>query len=100
MGFVEGCNVGKDNMMISHLQFADDTLFFVEAEGPSFNNLLTLVGLFCSVLGLKINMAKSILLGLGVDEGSVTSLAELVGCEMGQWPTSYLGMPLGGNPCC
>ena len=45
-------------------------------------------------------MAKSTLLGLGVDEGSVTSLAESVGCEVGQWPTFYLGMPLGRNLCC
>ena len=26
-------------------------------------------------------------------------LADSVGCEMGTWPTKYLGMPLGGNPC-
>ena len=34
MRFVKGCNVGRDNVMISHLQFADDTLFFVEAGDP------------------------------------------------------------------
>ncbi|PON50055.1 hypothetical protein TorRG33x02_315750 [Trema orientale] len=22
----------------------------------------------------------------------------MVGCELGEWPTKYLGMPLGGNP--
>ena len=34
IGFVKGCKVGRDNLMISHLQFADDTIFFVEAEEP------------------------------------------------------------------
>ena len=57
------------------------------------------MGLFSSVSGLKINMAKSTLLGMGVDEETVLSLAESVGSEVGAWPTAYLGMPLGGNPC-
>ena len=37
---------------------------------------------------------------MGVNEGIVKSLADSVGCEVGFWPTTYLGMPLGGNPCC
>ena len=99
VGFVKGCKVGKDNILISHLQFADDTIFFIDSEGPSFNNMMTLLGLFCEASGLKINMAKSILLGLGVSDQVITSRAEMVGCEVGTWPISYLGMPLGGNPC-
>ena len=99
VGFVKGCKVGRDNVMISHLQFADDTLFFVELEESSFRNLLLLVGLFGAVSGLKINMTKSLLLGMGVDDVFVSSLAESVGCEVGAWPTTYLGLPLGGNPC-
>ena len=98
VGFVKGCKVGKEKIMISHLQFADDTIFFIDPEGSSFNNLLTLIGLFCATSGLKINMAKSTLLGLGVDEESIQSLAEMVGCGVELWPISYLGMPLGGNP--
>ena len=85
-------------MMISHLQFADDTLFFLDHTGTSFMNLITVVGFFCSVSGLKINMAKSTFLGMGVEEDTTRTLAELVGCEVGDWPTTYLGMPLGGNP--
>ena len=68
-------------------------------KGPSFTNLLTLIGLFCAALGLKINMTKSSLLGLGVEEEITKSLAEMVGCGVEIWPISYLGMPLGGNPC-
>ena len=57
------------------------------------------MGLFGAVSGLKINLTKSLLLGMGVDDVFLTSLAELVGCEVGDWPTTYLGLPLGGNPC-
>ena len=49
--------------------------------------------------GLKINTSKTILLGLGIEEQFVTSLANSMGCEVGLWPTTYLGMPLGGHPC-
>ena len=99
VGFVKGCKVGKNNIMILHLQFADDTIFFIDSEGPSFNNMMTLIGLFCEASGLKINMVKSTLLGLGVDEEIITSMAKMVGCEVGLWPISYLDMPLGGNRC-
>ena len=100
MGFIKGCRVGRDNMMVSHLQFADNTFFFVELEEVSFKNLLIIVAMFCSVSGLKINMGKSTILGMGVDDEIVTSIAHLVDCEVGLWPTKYLGMPLGENPCC
>ena len=69
----------------------------MEPEESSFRNLLLLVGLFGAFLGLKINMNKSLLLGMGVDDVIMSSIAELMGCEVGAWPTTYLGLPLGGN---
>ena len=100
VGFVKGCRVGRDNVMVSHLQFADATLFFMELDESYFKNLLIVVGMFCSVSGLKINMSKSTILGMGMDGEIVTSMADSLGYEVGVWPTKYLGMPLGGNPCC
>ena len=97
-GFVNGWRVGRDNVMVSHLQFADGTIFFLDAHRVSFKNLLIVLGLFRSVSGLKINMSKSNILGLGVDDDIVSSLADWVGCEVGVWPINYLGLPLGGNP--
>ena len=99
MGFIKGGEVGKEKIMISHLQFADDTIFFVDLEGSLFNNLLTLFGLFCATSGLKINMAKSALLGLGVDEECITSLAEMVGAKCGHglsliWVCHWVGIPV------
>ena len=100
VGFVKRCRVGRDNVMVSHLWFADETLFFVESEGVSFKNLLLVVGTFCSVSGLKINMGKSTILGMSGDDEIVTFIAYSLGCEVELWPTKYLRMPLGGNPCC
>ena len=99
LGFVKGCRVGRENVMVSHLQFEDDTIFFVESEGSSFRNLLIVLGLFCCISGLKINMGKNTILGMGEDIEIVTSLVDSVGCQVGLWPAKYLGMPLGGNSC-
>ena len=100
IGFVKGWRVGRDKVLISHLQLADDIIFFLESDGSSFKNLSVLLALFCSVSGLKINMSKSTILGVGVDDDIVSSVAESVGCEVGAWLIKYLGLPLGGNPCC
>ena len=79
-------------MMVSHIQFADNTILFVESEESYFKNLLIVVGMFCSISGLKINMDKRTILGMCVDE-IVTSMANSLGCEVGVWPTKYLGVP-------
>ena len=83
VGFVKAWRVGRGNVMVSHLQFADDSIFFLDREEGSFKNLLIVLGLFCSTSGLKINMGKSTILGIGIDEVVISSMAELVGCEMG-----------------
>lgn len=48
---------------MSHIQFADDTLFFVNNESHQRFFIDTL-NPFGQTLGLKINMKKSALLGL------------------------------------
>ena len=57
---IRGCKVGKDKVEISHLQFADDILFFLEADEFVFDNLLKVLRIFCEVSGLKVNMGKSV----------------------------------------
>ena len=42
-----------------------------------------MLGLFCSVSGLKINMGRNTILGMGVDAGIVSSIPDSVGCEVG-----------------
>ncbi|PON31455.1 hypothetical protein PanWU01x14_369730, partial [Parasponia andersonii] len=74
------------------------TLFFLDADQENFKNLLQVLEVFCSISSLCINMAKSTLLGINVDEELVHSLADSSGCKVGNWPIKYLGMPLGGNP--
>ena len=47
-----------------------------------------------AITGLKVNMHKSEMVPIGeVDD--VHTLAEILGCRVGELPMSYLGMPLG-----
>ena len=90
--------VGRDKIKVSHLQFADDTLFFVKEDENNIRTLYSALKIFCSVSGLKINFGKSTILGINLEEADVTYLAEIVQCSVGNWPIKYLGLPLGGNP--
>jgi hypothetical protein len=47
---------------------------------------------FEAVSGLKINLAKSVLVVVGCVDG----LASILGCGVSSLPLKYLGLPLGG----
>ena len=90
--------VGKDKVEVSHLQFADDTLLFMEANCNYFLNYLAILEVFGFVLGLRVNLRKSIILGINTEVDLLHNSTILFGCEVGVWPIKYLGLPLGGNP--
>jgi hypothetical protein len=94
-GFAVGAR-GSEQVHISHLLFADDTLVF---SGASLDQVLAIDDLlicFELVSGLKINLAKSILVPVG-EVSNVGPLAEVLGCEVGTLPIPYLGLPLGSR---
>ncbi|XP_059669329.1 uncharacterized protein LOC132314484 [Cornus florida] len=47
-----------------------------------------------AVSGLKVNMAKNVLVPVG-DVQDISSLAEVLGCRASSFPILYLGLPLG-----
>ncbi|KAJ0656010.1 putative reverse transcriptase zinc-binding domain-containing protein [Helianthus annuus] len=47
--------------------------------------------------GLKINIHKSVLFGLGVVEEEVRLMANFLGCKIGSLPFTYLGVKVGAN---
>ena len=46
-----------------------------------------------------MNLRKSTLLGINIDDALIQNWAIVFNCEVGSWPIKYLGLPLGGNPC-
>ncbi|XP_074315635.1 uncharacterized protein LOC141651839 [Silene latifolia] len=98
MGLIEGLEVGKDKVLLSHLQFADDTLIFCPAKSQVLTNIWRLLGNFQRSSGLAINFMKSTLLVIGRNQHWGEGNALKMGCHVLQLPVKYLGIPLGSNP--
>ena len=53
---------------------------------------------FGQISGLKVNLDKSNIYGINLEQNHLSRLAELLDCKASGWPIHYLGLPLGGNP--
>ncbi|KAJ9701108.1 hypothetical protein PVL29_006452 [Vitis rotundifolia] len=95
---LEGFRVGRNRIMVSHLQFADDTIFFANSCEEELQTLKSLLLVFGQIFGLKVNLDKSNLFGINLDQNHLSRLALMLDCKISDWPISYLGLPLGGNP--
>jgi hypothetical protein len=94
-GFIVGGR-GSEQIHISHMLFADDTLIFSRASQMQVQTISNLLICFEVVSGLKVNLAKSLLVPVG-EVSNIGVLAEFMGCEVGSLPITYLGMPLGAG---
>ena len=79
-----------EELVISHLLYADDTLLFCEADKDQLKFLSWPLIWFEAVSGLRINLNKSEIIPIGLVI-NVEELASELGCEVGSLPTSYLG---------
>ncbi|XP_074283833.1 uncharacterized protein LOC141608370 [Silene latifolia] len=98
VGSIQGLEVGKDKVVLTHLQFADDTLVFCPAPSQVLTNIRRLLDNFQRAFGLTINFKKSALLVMGRNQQWGEKNAQKLGCQLLQLPVKYLGIPLGGNP--
>ncbi|RVX10571.1 putative ribonuclease H protein [Vitis vinifera] len=53
---------------------------------------------FGHISGLKVNLDKSNIYGINLEQNHLSRLAEMLDCKASGWPILYLGLPLGGNP--
>ncbi|RVX03495.1 putative ribonuclease H protein [Vitis vinifera] len=94
--FVLTADFGGVEMIVSHLLFADDTIIFCEARKEQLTALSWILAWFEASSGLRINLAKSVLIPVGEVEEIEEMTVEL-GCRVGALPTVYLGLPLGAH---
>ncbi|XP_024626859.1 uncharacterized protein [Medicago truncatula] len=93
----EGFRFTGSEVEVSHLQYADDTLCI---GTPPVENLWTLKVLlqgFESASGLKINFAKSCLIGVNVQTNFMDMASSFLHCSQGSLPFRYLGLLVGAN---
>ncbi|RVW74568.1 LINE-1 retrotransposable element ORF2 protein [Vitis vinifera] len=95
---LEGFRVSRNRCRVTHLQFADDTILFANPREEELQTLKSLLLVFGQISGLKVNLDKSNLFGINLDQNHLSRLALLLDCKASDWPILYLGLPLGGNP--
>lgn len=98
IGLIKGVKIGSSGVLLSHLQFADDSILFCEAEEMELCNIKRVLRCFELISRLKINYHKSQVCGINVPEESLSSFASKLYCKSKAFPLKYLGFPLGANP--
>ncbi|EOY14430.1 Uncharacterized protein TCM_033819 [Theobroma cacao] len=97
LGMCKGVVVGDNGMSVTHLQYADDTIIFCEPKIENMLRVKWILRCFQSVSGLRINLSKSHLIGIGVEQNVVENWARRISCQIEEVSTTYLGLPLGVN---
>ncbi|XP_028099924.1 uncharacterized protein LOC114299400 [Camellia sinensis] len=98
LGLIREVVVGSNDLVITHLQYADDTILFCEAEWGEIGNVKRILRCFEMLSGLKINYHKSVVCGIGISEDLTKGFADKLNCLHLNLPLKYLGMPLGDCP--
>ena len=93
-----GYGVGNgDEVRLTHLQFADDTLIIGEKSWLNVCNMRSMLLLFEELSGLKVNFHKSMLTGVNIYASWLLEAAVLMNCRRGTIPFVYLGLPIEGD---
>ncbi|GJT84084.1 putative RNA-directed DNA polymerase, partial [Tanacetum coccineum] len=85
---LEACNKVRS-------KYADDALFFGDWSRINVKNLILILKCFENASGLKINLSKSKIYGVGVLADEVEVIASSLGYDHGSIPFMYLGLPVG-----
>jgi hypothetical protein len=76
------------------LQYADDTLLFLDHDYKATCHLKWLMMCFEKLFGMKINFSKSDLTTINLGEEYSHNYAKIFCCKIGSFPFKYLGVPL------
>ena len=79
---------------LSILQYADDTVLFMEDDLDEAKNLKLVLVAFEKLPGLKINFHKSELFCFGAANNHGLEYKRIFGCVEGSFPFRYLGIPM------
>ncbi|KAL4384774.1 hypothetical protein GQ457_15G024410 [Hibiscus cannabinus] len=96
-GFFSGFHIGQNKIEVSHIQFADDLILFFGAAETQIKNVVRILKGFELAAGLKLNLHKSKLFGVNVDDLKIESCAALLHCKSEKFSCQYLGLPLGAT---
>ncbi|XP_022030818.1 uncharacterized mitochondrial protein AtMg01250-like [Helianthus annuus] len=93
----KGFKCPKNGPTLSHLFFPDDALIIGKWDVVNALNMARILRCFYVISGLKINYAKSNLMGVGVSKEEIEHMASCIGCRPAALPCMYLRLPIGSN---
>lgn len=71
--------IGRENVILSHLQYADDTIFVCNKGLENVLSIKRVMHLFKLMSGLKVNFHKCKLVGVNLSDGELTRYARVFG---------------------
>ncbi|KAJ0780408.1 putative RNA-directed DNA polymerase [Helianthus annuus] len=97
LGIVKGVSLPNEGPTITHLFYADDAIIMGEWSKDNIRNVVRILKCFHVCSGLRINLGKSNLIGVGVQPEEVDEMAIVVGYCTGSFPFKFLGLCVGSN---
>ncbi|GKA04405.1 RNA-directed DNA polymerase, eukaryota, partial [Tanacetum coccineum] len=93
-GLYKGISI-NNSLTISHLFYADDAIFVGKWDINNIKTIVNVLNCFFMVSGLKINIHKSKLAGIGVSKENIDLAANIMGCSTFSPPFNYLRIKVG-----
>jgi hypothetical protein len=79
---------------LSILQYADDTIIFLDHDLEQAKNMKLLLTIFEQLLGLKINFHKNEIFYYGREKEFQDEYMDLFRCNAGEYRFRYVGIPM------
>ncbi|XP_058774309.1 uncharacterized protein LOC131648579 [Vicia villosa] len=79
------------------MQFADNTILVGEGSWRNLWAIKSILRGFEMIFGLKVNMGKSNLYGIGLEKSFILAASQFLMCKIGKFPFKFLGVMVGGN---
>ncbi|GJR91415.1 RNA-directed DNA polymerase, eukaryota, reverse transcriptase zinc-binding domain protein [Tanacetum coccineum] len=95
-GLFKGVSVSS-SLKLSHLFYAGDVIFMGQWSESNIHTIVLALDCFYKASGLRLNLHKSKLIGIAVEDELVSRAALKMGCSTLKSPFSYLGITVGGS---
>ena len=96
-GLLSGAQTDDWSGGVPLLQYADDTIFFIEGSREAAERTSALLEMFSDFSGLSLNRTKSTFIAFGMSSEETSQCASILSTPVGSLPIRYLGLPLVGG---